>query len=266
MTQRWFLAKYVRDLRRREPRNVGVILFCNGSAHFRFFAEDPGVAEKIDGRTIRYQVGSQANYRAWVHYWRSVAEKKPLEELLRRAPDDNYYLEEGGRVLAGPEAAPDQFIDQLYAELVDDTSLHAGEDGQPHPAGPLDEFLAAPGERVRVERNVLVDLGGDDKAPFEYVLAATRRVAIRVVTLNGQPSKTWDALHAAAHAVKAAAAVNAGTDPFAVLLEKDPGPDKDRQIRVLEAQIGSSRLRRASAEDMRGLRQYAAGKKIPAAE
>lgn len=116
MTQQWLLAKYVRDLRRREPRNVGIILFTGTQVHARFLAEiDP---DNVDGRSTKW-AGSTNNYRAWVHYWRTASPSKSPAELVSHTSADNYYLEHGGQVLAGPERDPEQFLNELYQELVD---------------------------------------------------------------------------------------------------------------------------------------------------
>lgn len=258
MAQRWLIAKYVRDLRRREPRNVGIILFSGDRVLARFLAEDPAEAEKIDGRAIRHQFGSPTNYRAWVHYWRSAAGSTPEAALLARAQTDNYYLERGGQLMAGPEFRAEELLDKLYSELIVDMPIDV-EEAPTALAGPLDEFLSEPGEDVDIQRNVVLELDENDQASFEYVLTAKRRVAIKVVTLNGQPRKTWEAVHAAAYAVQIASEVQAPdrADPYAVIVESDPGPQKDRQVRVLESRLGSQRVRRATAEDMLWLRQRA---------
>lgn len=115
----WYLAKYTPDLRRREPRNVGVIVFVGGRVLSRFLGEDAQDPEKIDGRTVRHQVGSTHNYKDWIHFWRVSAAKGPNEIPGRRSAD-NYYLERGGQQVAGSTVDPEALMARLYAELVSD--------------------------------------------------------------------------------------------------------------------------------------------------
>jgi len=61
MKARWLVAKYMPDLRRREPDNVGVILLMDGRAHLRFLGQRDG---RVDGRSVRW-AGSVKNYKAW---------------------------------------------------------------------------------------------------------------------------------------------------------------------------------------------------------
>jgi hypothetical protein len=114
----WFLAKYVPDLRRNEPRNIGIVLFCNGIASARFLAENADGS--IDGRTLR-SFRSSDNYRAWIHRWRhdlkAVRSEEDFAGLARPRIGSSYYLAPGGET--GVEVRnPSALLDSLYAELV----------------------------------------------------------------------------------------------------------------------------------------------------
>ena len=122
MSIQWILVKYVEDLARNEPRNVGVILRHDQGVYFRFLGED--AAGKIDGRRARAIVSSVPNYKAWTEHWR--------EDLLAHVPHDahdfaqyscgyadgNYRLEFGGERLWGEISSPEVVLSELFGQLV----------------------------------------------------------------------------------------------------------------------------------------------------
>ncbi len=70
MTTRVLLAKYIRDPRRWEPVNVGVIVVRGDEARARFVGERE--AGGVDGRTTRHIVGDTEVFAEWVRYWRGA--------------------------------------------------------------------------------------------------------------------------------------------------------------------------------------------------
>jgi len=116
----WLVAKYVRDLRRRETQNVGVILYTEKGAFSRFLGQRDA---KIDGRYTRW-TRSLDTYKAFVDLWQRTSTTVPSASgLLAEYPprsDDSYFLEEGGERLVSTEAAdPESVLDDLYALLVE---------------------------------------------------------------------------------------------------------------------------------------------------
>jgi hypothetical protein len=109
MTVHWYLAKYERDLRRMEPRNVGVVLFYQGRQSSQF----------LHWRDAKRTLGAPPDsYKSWLHYWRTRLGDGFTTPLLERRVGDNYYMTWGGELLAGnpmPEAA---MLMKLFAELV----------------------------------------------------------------------------------------------------------------------------------------------------
>ena len=63
LSARFLLAKHVPDLRRMEPRNIGVIVWAHGHVRARF-AGDPGSSKPKDA-------GPNSSYQEWVTYWRN---------------------------------------------------------------------------------------------------------------------------------------------------------------------------------------------------
>jgi hypothetical protein len=67
-TARYVVAKYIPELLRNEPRNVGVIVWTPEKIDARFWGEN---GAGIDGRKVPDWVRSQATYKEWVHFWRN---------------------------------------------------------------------------------------------------------------------------------------------------------------------------------------------------
>jgi hypothetical protein len=249
MTQ-WFLAKYMPDLRRREPKNVGVILFAGDRVLSRFLAEDVNDPSKIDGRTIRHKVGSPDNYRDWVHFWRATAAGGP-EQITARRPVDNYYLERGGQQLAGSASEPDELLTRLYAQLVA-TPAVAEETIEEHLSDPVVQLFESVAPTLPFTQNYIVDLNYDEHV-FDYaVKVGVRTLLFRHVVLNGNPKKTWDAVHTAGLAVRdvtdAASALSDNPDPYVIVAKRDAGPSAPKQMSALEHKVGN-RLRKTAGPD-----------------
>lgn len=125
----YFVAKYVRDVMRMEPVNIGVILWNGGQVFCRFRGASINENGKIecDGRALRW-VGNPGNYQQWIEYWvgkiRSIpsnAEDDAVTAILtstnKRA--GNYWLIEGGFLLDDADDV-ESAGEHLYGLLVDD--------------------------------------------------------------------------------------------------------------------------------------------------
>ena len=224
----WYVAKYMSDLRRREPRNVGVILSVDGRLSARFQGErDDG---ELDGRRAR-MVGSLDNYRDWVHYWRTFRLAADLP-LVRRATD-NYYLERGGQQLAGTAIDSDAFLSQLFFQLVGMREVDEFERA-PDPVYQLFESL--PNVDVQVDPFIEIEA---DVYPFDYAVESSGKLLLfRKVAFNGSERKTWDAVHAAGEAVtKVADHLKKTHAPYVIGFDKDPSGLVDRQKHALKKRI-----------------------------
>ncbi len=188
-TPRYLIAKYVPDLRRMEPRNIGVIVWTPGAMDARFVAEKPDRPGQLDGRSIPSFVTSADALRQWVTFWRREIEKFEIEPVMggarvaRTSPEflaalmsgnrGNFQLVEGGFLLdpLGPEELP-ALLDHLYGNLVE-----AG--GYEEPRDPsLDEVCErliretrledAPQFRQRYEVNCPLGEDVDERLEFSY--------------------------------------------------------------------------------------------------
>jgi hypothetical protein len=129
----YLVAKYIPDLRRMEPRNIGVIVLTPDSIAARFLAEKDETGE-VDGRAAPSFIHSLAAYKQWIAFWRRAITRKRIEdrygetlsypgdrylEVLRGSGKGGYCLADGG-VLLDRVAATEtpRLVRHLYRELV----------------------------------------------------------------------------------------------------------------------------------------------------
>jgi hypothetical protein len=115
--QSYLIAKYVDDIRRNEPINVGVIVFDGSGFQARFEGEDENA--HLDRRRIRRLVTGRDAYTAWVRHWRRVLEEVDDPTALLRAGSQDFFVETGGQiVLDYDNRALEETARELYARLV----------------------------------------------------------------------------------------------------------------------------------------------------
>jgi hypothetical protein len=124
-TARYVLAKYVPDLGRMEPRNIGVIVWSKGELCARFL-------DKADSRSV--QVNDPDTYERWIAYWSglvardairprrgrpvSAGDPKCIDALLS-TQKGNYILVDSGELLEQPRKSElKQATDYLFEDLV----------------------------------------------------------------------------------------------------------------------------------------------------
>ena len=115
--QHYLIAKYVDDIRRNEPVNVGVVVFGGGGQiAARFEGEDE--QSRLDKRRIRKRISGRDAYVAWVQHWRRLLTTRDEEALLKASSQD-FYLESGGTIVLDlDERGIDDAVRELYARLV----------------------------------------------------------------------------------------------------------------------------------------------------
>jgi hypothetical protein len=130
---RFVVAKYIRDLHRLEPVNIGVIVWIDGCVSARFLGEETGV-DKPARIPKRLMVRDLKTYRRWLQYWRDEMERSSLrganacvsrespeflDALMRVASKRQFVLVDGG-FLAGKIDRGDisEVVDDLFAGLV----------------------------------------------------------------------------------------------------------------------------------------------------
>ncbi len=120
-TAQFLLAKYTPDLRRMEPRNIGIVVWTPNACAARF-----SEVESVVG------IEDKENFGMWVRYWTrqceqgvdfrgdfTPADSPDFLNALRLTQKGNYQLVDGGVLLnaiSGSEV--DSVVDQLFSELV----------------------------------------------------------------------------------------------------------------------------------------------------
>ena len=125
MRTTYLIAKYVDDLSRNEPKNVGIVVSNGQFAKAVFHGE-------VDGRVnlgkVRGMSGSRT-YRQWVEHWRraleepaaldasldgtQAGEERAIERLLLESGPD-FYLERGGSLILDQD---DRTLEEVAADL-----------------------------------------------------------------------------------------------------------------------------------------------------
>jgi hypothetical protein len=125
---RYLVAKYISDLQRMEPRNIGVVVWAPGKVAARFIAERPGAPGDIDGRSVPPFVTSTAAYKQWVDFWRDLLKSRPpaaggilhhWEDSLKRTSRGNFWLAEGGVIFDRQTDDVQLLAEEMFRSLVE---------------------------------------------------------------------------------------------------------------------------------------------------
>jgi len=127
MSARFLVAKYIPDVRRMEPRNIGVVVWHGGHVEARFLGENDGPPRYIG-------VKDRTNYGKWLASWRAQLAKPFLEagsgETINRSSPrfldalcgwsrGNYVLVEGGDITESLDRdSLAEATEYLFSELV----------------------------------------------------------------------------------------------------------------------------------------------------
>jgi hypothetical protein len=227
MNATWLVAKYMDDLRRREPKNVGVILLSDHGSLSRFKGEKTD--GEIDGRKIN--VGSVENYKAWVEHWkRTLREGGDRMRLLTAGTPGNYSLEFGGeRLLGNADLNSAAFLDLLYRQLVEDVA------DPPDVVDPR-RLIERMFDRLKIrekifERPSVVDRtrGVEDPLAFDYRYKNGINVLMKRVHLAKDP---WATVHETGYNFTQARVMEPDTR-LVPLVSHAPGIDPGAPIKIL---------------------------------
>jgi hypothetical protein len=116
MSARYWVAKYVEDPFRNEPRNVGVIVSMPQGFAARFAGEnEEGTVDRRKLQRFKYA----DIYAQWLEYWRSEIQEGRFDEIVR-SHTPNYYVAVGGEVADTGSDAPAVVCNFLFSLLVSD--------------------------------------------------------------------------------------------------------------------------------------------------
>lgn len=199
MTNEIFLAKYVPDPARWEPRNVGVIVRADDAVRCRFLGEKTdGV---IDGRSIRHSVGAPAGvYREWVRFWRrSIVDEGRDPVSLQARPEATFFVQAAGEVWL--DARPDTSIDELVGEYFRRLVADEEPPGAVELKAEVERLLTETGVSARPEfkRDVVIESSGRyashrERFRFPYAFENSHRLVGHRVPL-GIDTLMHDALY-----------------------------------------------------------------------
>jgi hypothetical protein len=238
MTVRWFVAKYMSDLRRREPDNVGVVLIHGNQRLSRFLGQGPN--GKLDGRRIKW-AGSLENYKTWVDYWKHVLASEDGETLAgvltSRRRDDSYLIEPGGERIRGvQELAPEDLLDQLYEILVE-PAFERSAPSVARISESLFHRLAISEVITRGYRFAFEENGTPDLIRFDYRYDNGQVNLMQGVSLANPDERSWDSLHAATWSFSRMASRRILPDKeqqlIALVKTREPDADLKRQVALL---------------------------------
>lgn len=133
-TARYLIAKFIPDLHRMEPRNIGVVLWTPVGVVARFLKEKQ--TGEVDGRSVPPWIPSPGIYKQWVKFWQSEIEKQEIcpytggkavrntepqfLDVLKTSGSGNFVLAEGGLVIDPIEADKlHEAVTFLFNALVD---------------------------------------------------------------------------------------------------------------------------------------------------
>ena len=117
----WFLIKYVADLRRQEPRNIGLVLETPDGWITKFVGEaEDG---EIKGNRLNGKLDVEL-YRTWVQYFRRKAVTQQWEDVerMQHRRRSNYFSEKGGVIYDTEGKTWASLLESMYGELVQSKS------------------------------------------------------------------------------------------------------------------------------------------------
>ena len=130
MKPRFMVAKYAQDLRRMEPRNIGIIAWSAGAVAARFAGEKDSTIHAP--RELKFS--PKDSYSQWIGWWRSHLDAGEIEasrgrvvkvndpgflDALAESSRGNFMLVDGGEILDEVKPARlTELADYLFSELV----------------------------------------------------------------------------------------------------------------------------------------------------
>jgi hypothetical protein len=123
MTNQFLIARYISDLERREPRNIGIIAWVNGSIASRF----------LDVADVDF-VEDAENYARWIDYWKELCSKDRIQvfnepaatiktprflKALQKTQKGNFVLDDGGEFATEiGHAEIEKAVDFIFSRVV----------------------------------------------------------------------------------------------------------------------------------------------------
>lgn len=213
---RYLVAKYVPDVFRNEPVNIGVLTWIDGKVAFKFLGQraDGSINGKAQGVTGR--IKSVQNYKQWVENWVARLKEDKIQTrahgtVLHESPDfltalatygyGNYLLEPGGELL--DDALPSEVDD--VTEYLFSTLVGTPEEKEQYKSpdevrdGLIRDANVQMDERVKTDWPVPLQLRGKTIKPkFNlYIGNGTPELLAQMVPLTSHPRAVQNSARAA---------------------------------------------------------------------
>jgi hypothetical protein len=144
MTMRYLIVRYIPDLARQEPKNIGVLLASSRGVMAKFLGERDA---KLDLRSVRSLVSHTGTYKQWIDYWRHVISQDAdpdtkLNQVLESSRG-NFVVSEGGVVYLPPDIAsdPHKTLNHLFFLLVSEFPAQQEEEAELSLGARCDEII-----------------------------------------------------------------------------------------------------------------------------
>lgn len=131
MSANYWIAQYIGDVFRNEPKNVGVFVEYKGVLDGRFFGE---IDQQIDGRKLRAFPYPDV-YRQWIEFWRKEVRSGASPTKLVNSSTSNFQVKQGGFVSDVEGSSIAELLDYLYALLVSEGGFREAISAGIHDAG-----------------------------------------------------------------------------------------------------------------------------------
>jgi hypothetical protein len=254
MTTSWYVVKYVPDVFRNEPRNVGVVVTREGRGEARFIAEDGG---RIDGRRVQGAVSSVKAFKAWVEFLRYHLEAGTFESQLDKLSlrsRANYYVEKRGVLL---DEVPDERLHELVENLFRDV-VRDQRDKQPASLDELanrllfKQLALPPGKKIEKGVRYRIDIRGVTRElNFDYRYDNGKTTILEKISLADKDpnigARVNDLLYRIEHVMESKQVTN-----FVALYDMGAGTPEgraDQHLRAIERYSYTVNMRKHDAAE-----------------
>lgn len=137
---RFFVARYIPDLLKQEPRNIGVFLPWGDKIYSRFLGERE--SGNVDRRQVRGIVNDTEAYQEWVRFWKESPGKRglydpvlretvaaePMAEMayFEHVSSGHYAVADAGEALGESDRSnPEDVLQFIFTAMVEEMGIAA---------------------------------------------------------------------------------------------------------------------------------------------
>jgi hypothetical protein len=247
----WFLVKYIDDIFRNEPINIGVVVTSDLGVGNHFLGQRSDGS--INGQRISKRVSGVETYKAWVRFIRKEAARGALDErieTLSKRVGESYVIERRGPILnAENEKTPQEIADELFISLVS---------AEPPQAQPLDVLAEVAFKRLvfpsghEIDRNVHYKVKVRDVpqlVTFDYRYSADRTTLMDRVSFSRPGKPLAQSVNDLLYRIEVVEKQQGIHNFVALYSGADCSPQAERQLNLLNKFAHTVDLASGGAED-----------------